>query len=279
MSRAARAAVYGGVMIEPAPKTAPAPRGSTWRRYAPAAAIAVALAFFFGLRLDRYVSFELFVDSRAPLLALIGQHFVAALCAFAALYAALVAISAPGATLMTLAGGALFGLKYGLAASVVGATLGACALFLAARSALGEALAARAGQKVLRLRDRFNDHAVGYMLFLRMSPLFPFWFVNLAAALAEVPLRTFFWTTALGVLPAGFVFTAAGASMDEIVAGALARRDACRATGAAVCNLDLPLSVIVTPRIFGLLVGLSLFALAPIAARRIWVAHRRLAAK
>lgn len=262
-------------MTEAAPKPAPAP----WRRFAPLGAITIALALFFGLRLDRYVSLELFVDSRAPLLAFIGQHFLAALCAFAGVYAALVAISAPGATLMTLAGGALFGVKYGLAGSVVGATLGACALFLAARSALGETLAARAGPKVLRLRDRFHDHVVGYLLFLRMSPLFPFWFVNLAAALADVPLRTFFWTTALGVLPAGFVFTAAGASMDEIVAGALARRDACRAAGVAVCRLDLPLSAIVTPRIFGVLVGLSLFALAPIVARRIWAARRLLASK
>lgn len=262
-------------MAEAAPPSATAP----WRRFAPLGAIALALALFIGLRLDRYVSLELFVDSRAPLLAFIGQHFSSALCVFAAVYAALVAISAPGATLMTLAGGALFGLKYGVAGSVVGATGGACALFLAARSAFGEAMAARAGPKVLRLRDRFNDHAVGYLLFLRMSPLFPFWFVNLAAALADVPLRTFFWTTALGVLPASFVFTAAGAGMDEIVAGALARRDACRATGATACSLDLPLSAIVTPRIFGVLVGLSLLALAPIAARRIWAARRRLAAK
>lgn len=262
-------------MIDAAPKSAPVP----WRRYAPLAAIAVALALFFGLRLDRYVSLELFIDSRAPLMALIDRHFAAALAAFAGLYAGLVAISAPGATLMTVAGGALFGLKYGLAGSVVGATLGACALFLAARSALGETLAARAGPKVLGLRDRFQDNAIGYLLFLRMSPLFPFWFVNLAAALAGVPLRTFFWTTALGVLPAGFVFTAAGASMDAIVVAALARRDACRDAGGVVCKLDLPLSAIVTPKIFGVLIGLSLLALAPIAARRVWASRKRVAAK
>lgn len=262
-------------MVEAAQIPAPSP----WRRYAPLGAIALALALFFGLRLDRYLSLELFVDSRAPLLAFIDRHFAAAVGGFVALYAALVAISAPGATLMTLAGGALFGLKAGLPTSAVGATLGACALFLAARSALGETLAARAGPKVLKLRDKFNDHAVGYLLFLRMSPLFPFWFVNLAAALANVPLRTFFWTTALGVLPAGFVFTAAGAGMDEIVAEALARRDVCRAAGGAACKLDIPLSAIVTPKIFGIMIGLSLFALAPIVARRIWGARRGLATK
>ncbi|MCC2102483.1 MAG: TVP38/TMEM64 family protein [Hyphomicrobiales bacterium] len=250
-----------------------------WRRYAPLAAMALALVAFFGLRLDRYASFELLVDSRARLMDYIGRHFAAAFGAFILTYAALVAISAPGATLMTVAGGALFGVAWGLVGSVVGATAGACGLFLAARSALGETLAARAGPKVLRLRDRFKEHAVGYLLFLRMSPLFPFWFVNLAAALAAVPLRTFFWTTALGVLPAGFVFTAAGAGMDEIVAGALARRDACRAAGQALCKLELPLSAIVTPKIFGVLIGLSLFALAPIVARRIWAARKRLATK
>lgn len=262
-------------MTDRAPSSAPAP----WRRYAPLAAIAVALALFFGLRLNRYISLELFLESRAPLLAFIEEHFAAAIGGFSALYATLVAISAPGATIMTLAGGALFGVKFGLMASVVGATLGACVIFLAARSAMGAALAARAGPKVLKLRDKFNDHAVGYLLFLRMSPLFPFWFVNLAAALANVPLRTFFWTTALGVLPVGFVFTVAGAGMDQIVAEAIARRDACRAAGVATCKLDIPLSAIVTPKIFGILVGLSLVALAPILARRIRATRKSLATK
>lgn len=260
-------------------EAAPTPALPSWRRYAPLLAIAVALALFFGLGLNRYVSLSLFIDSRPPLVAFIDAHFALAFGAFVALYAALVAISAPGATLMTLAGGALFGIGYGVAGSVVAATLGASALFLAARSALGETLVARAGPKVLHLRDKFAEHAVGYLLFLRLSPLFPFWFVNLAAALGDISLRTFFWTTAVGVLPASFVFTAAGASMDEIVAGALARRDACRAAGGAACKLDIPLSMIVTPKIFGVLVGLSLFALAPIAARRIWAARRRPAAK
>ena len=92
-------------MVEAAQIPAPSP----WRRYAPLGAIALALALFFGLPLDRYLSLELFVDSRAPLLAFIDRHFAAAVGGFVALYAALVAISAPGATLMTLAGGALFG--------------------------------------------------------------------------------------------------------------------------------------------------------------------------
>ena len=170
-----------------------------WRRYAPLAAMALALVAFFGLRLDRYASFELLVDSRARLMDYIGRHFAAAFGAFILTYAALVAISAPGATLMTVAGGALFGVAWGLVGSVVGATAGACGLFLAARSALGETLAARAGPKVLRLRDRFKEHAVGYLLFLRMSPLFPFWFVNLAAALSDDVHATSFLPPAPGL--------------------------------------------------------------------------------
>ena len=99
-----------------------------WRRYAPLAAMALALVAFFGLRLDRYASFELLVDSRARLMDYIGRHFAAAFGAFILTYAALVAISAPGATLMTVAGGALFGVAWGLVGSVVGATAGACGL-------------------------------------------------------------------------------------------------------------------------------------------------------
>lgn len=239
-----------------------------WRRRAPLAAIALALAAFFLLRLDRFLSLERLVDSHMALRAAVAAHWGAAVAGFIALYAGAVAISAPGATVLTLAGGAAFGLAAGVCASVVGATAGACILFLAARSAIGPWLAARAGPRLLRLREKFCADAPGYMLALRFSPLFPFWFVNLAAACAGVSFRTFLWTTIVGILPATVVFTAAGASLDRIAAAAEAARQACRAAGGAECRISVPLSAILTPQMFLVLVGLSLAALAPVAARR-----------
>ncbi len=238
------------------------------RRFAPLGAIALALAAFFALRLDRALSFEQLVETRAAWRAYVGAHPVGSVAGFVALYAGLVAISAPGATIMTLAAGALFGAWVGAPAAALGATLGASLLFLAARSALGTWLATRAGPALGRLTAGFRKDAASYMLFLRLSPLFPFWLVNLAAALAGAPFATFLWTTAIGVLPAAAVFAYAGASLDSLAETAIAARAACRAAGEAACPLSLPLSAIFSPRLAGLLLGFSLLALAPVLARR-----------
>ncbi|MDE2364511.1 MAG: TVP38/TMEM64 family protein, partial [Hyphomicrobiales bacterium] len=234
--------------------------GRSWRRYVPLALIALALALFFGLRLDRYATLDRLVQSHAELRQLTTAHTAPAFAAFVALYALFVAISAPGATILTIAAGALFGLPLGAMAGATGATLGASALFLAAQSALGPWLAERAGPRLARLRAGFCANAWGYMLFLRLSPLFPFWFVNLAAACAGVRFRTFLWTTMVGILPASFIFSAAGAGLDHVATAALAAREACRAAGGAECKLAIPLSAIVTPQIFVVMIGLSLVA-------------------
>lgn len=239
-----------------------------WWRFAPMAAIVCALALFFALRLDRYLTLERLVDSHMSLRAVVDAQWPLAVAAFIAVYAGSVAISAPGATILTLAAGALFGMVAGAVASMAGATLGACALFLAARTALGPWLAHRAGPRLARLRDGFRVEAPGYMLFLRFSPLFPFWFVNLAAACGGVAFSTFLWTTIVGILPASFVFAAAGASLDRIVLAAEAGRQACRAAGRMDCGLSVPLSAILGPQAFAALIGLSLLALAPVALRR-----------
>lgn len=247
---------------------------NAWRRMAPLALVVLALVAFFVLRLHRWLTLDQLVDSHAALRALISAHRAAAFSSFVIGYALFVAISAPGATALTVAAGALFGWAQGLIAGALGATLGACALFLAARSALGPWLVARAGPKFNRLRASFCADATGYMLFLRLSPLFPFWFVNLAAALAGVRFRTFLWTTVVGILPATAVFAVAGASLEQIAAAAEATRQACQAAGRGGCQAPPPLSAIVTPQILALLVGLSLIALAPVLAKK-WRATRK----
>lgn len=256
--------MMAGDMTTPAPTPAPGPL----RRLAPLILIGLALAAFFALRLDRLVTLDALVERRGALQATIAAHPLAAPFAFVLVYAALVAISAPGATVLTLAAGAMFGLWLGVVVALAGATIGACALFLAARSALGARFAKGAGSALGRARAEFQRDAVGYMLFLRLSPLFPFWFVNLAAALSGVRFRTFLWTTIAGILPASFVFVAAGASVDSLASRALAARQACQTAGRGDCALHIPLSAVVTPQIFALLLGLSFVALAPAAARK-----------
>jgi uncharacterized membrane protein YdjX (TVP38/TMEM64 family) len=100
-------------------------------------------------------------------------------------YVAAVALSFPGASFLTAIGGFMFGSLVGTALALVSATIGATAIFLIARTSVGDLLASRAGPRMQRLRAGFDEEGFSYLLFLRLVPLFPFWVVNLAAALFE----------------------------------------------------------------------------------------------
>lgn len=152
--------------------------------------------------------------------------FVAA-AAFMAMYALCVALSLPVSTLLTLLGGFMFGNILGTALVVVAATFGATAFFLIARSSLGAALRDKAGTVYSRIEAGMRDNAASYLLFMRLVPLFPFWLVNIAAAVFNVPLRVFIVTTLLGIIPGSFVFVNLGRelgqirSLDKILSGNL----------------------------------------------------------
>jgi uncharacterized membrane protein YdjX (TVP38/TMEM64 family) len=237
-------------------------------RFAPLALILVALAGFVGSGAHRALTLEGLLAQRSALRAFVEGHYAAALGLFALTYAALTAISAPGATIMTLASGALFGVWVGAPVSAFAATLGACLVFGAARTSLGAILSARAGPRLALLLAMFQREAVGVMLFLRLSPAFPFFLVNLAAALGGAPFRTYVWTTALGVLPACFVFAGAGAGLDQLAGDAVRAQAACRAAGGLDCPLKIPFSALFSTPVLAAFIALSLLALAPALVRR-----------
>ena len=119
---------------------------------------------------------------------------------------AAVALSIPGAAILTITGGILFGWRVGGLAALLGATTGATIVFLIARGACGESILRRAGPLAGKLAQGFRAHAFNYLLFLRLVPVFPFWLVNLAPAVVGVRLATFVLATALGIIPATFAF-------------------------------------------------------------------------
>ena len=246
-----------------------------WRRSLPVLAIAAAMGAAFFFRLDNVFSFEMLASSRMALHDFVAAHGVNALAVFVAAYTILVALSVPGASVMTLAGGFAFGTLVGGTAAAIGSTLGASALYFVASSSLAPLLSERADGIVTRLRKGFAADASSYMLFLRLSPVFPFWLVNLGSALAGIPFRTFLWTTAVGILPATFTFAFAGASLDNLVALAQTTQAACRTLGMGNCPLQLPLSAILTPRMVALLVSLSLIALLPVGMKKLRAARRK----
>ncbi len=194
----------------------PADARPAWRRFLPAAVLLAGLVLFFALGGQRYVNFDTLEAHREALQALVAAHRLVSVLTFIAVYAVMVAFSIPGALVMTVAAGFLFGTLLGAASSVVGATLGGIAVFLVARTALGDLLRDRAGPAVARMRAGFQENALSYLLVLRLIPLFPFWLVNLVPAFLGVSLRVFVVGTALGIIPGSLVYASVGNGLGAI---------------------------------------------------------------
>lgn len=222
--------------------------GFPWRRLWPLALVLAALGLAYALGLHRALSFEALAARRASLAGFVAASPVLAVLAYVGIYLLVVALSLPGAVVMTLAGGFLFGPWLGAAAAVVGAGLGACALFLAARYALAAALAAKAGPLLGKVRDGLARDGFWYLLSLRLIPVVPFWLVNLAPALAGMRLAPFAAATFLGIIPGTAVFAGIGAGLGQVFEAG-GRPD---------------LSVIFSPGILLPLLGLAALSLAGI---------------
>ena len=227
------------------------------RRFAPIAVVIVGLAFGYAMGWHRYFSLMFLAESRDTLNAYVAEHYALSLAAFGVVYALAVAFSFPAASVLTIFGGFLFGWLVGGAVVAVAATLGATALFLAARSAFGDFLRDRVGGKCAGLADGFEENAFGYLLVLRLAPIFPFFLVNIAPALFKVPLRTYIGATFLGILPGVFAYAYLGEGVDSVLTAA-------QATGQAPSLADL-----VTPKITLAFAALALVAAIPTVVRKL----------
>lgn len=223
------------------------------KRVAPLLVLVALVAVAFAFRLDRYLTLEALKEHRALLLAFVEAHAFTAAIGFVFAYAAVVTLSLPGATIMTLAGGFLFGVPLGATLTVIGATAGATLLFMIARSAFGDLLRQRAGPFLARMAEGFRKDAFSYLLFLRLVPAFPFWAVNLVPALLDMRLAPYVAATALGIIPGTTVYTAFGASLGQVF-------DA---------GEDVRLKDVFSPTLIAALVGLGLLSLLPVALRRL----------
>ena len=241
---------------------------SRLRRFVPLAAIALAMIAVFATGAHRHVSLETLVRHRMAIDAFIDAHAVAAIAAFMAIYVMVVALSIPGAALLTTSGGILFGTFIGGSAAVVAATIGGTIIFLVARSACGENLVRRAGPLAGKLSDGFRADAFSYLLFLRLVPAFPFFLVNLVPALVGVKLTTFVAATVIGIIPATFAFAFFGSGLDSVIATQEAAYRACVAAGHAECSLKFDLGMVATPRMLAAFAALGALALVPIVVKR-----------
>ena len=218
-------------------------------RFLPLVLLVLLVVAILASGVTRYLNLDALRTHEAALRAFIGAHRLLALAVFIGLYMVVTASSLPGATVLTLAGGYLFGTWFGGGATVIGATLGAIVVFIAVRTSLGAVLrekAERSGGKLKAVIDGVEAGAFGYILTLRLIPLAPFWLVNVAAALAGAPLRAYAVATLLGIMPATFIYSGIGAGIGSVVARGRTPN----------------LGVIFEPRILLPLVALGLLSLA-----------------
>jgi uncharacterized membrane protein YdjX (TVP38/TMEM64 family) len=226
-----------------------------WRRFLPLLLIVACLAAGYALGWQRYLTLDYLAASRLTLKGVVAAHPVVAPLAFMGLYVLVVALSVPAASILTIFAGFLFGWLPGGILVAVAATAGATVLFLAARTAFGDFLRERAGKRVLRLAEGFEKDAFGYLLALRLAPVFPFFVVNIAPAFFHVRLRTYLAATFLGILPGTFVYAYLGRSIDAVLTEA-------HLAGRAVGLADL-----VSSRVTVAFLLLALIALLPVAVR------------
>ncbi|MBI2742375.1 MAG: TVP38/TMEM64 family protein [Chlamydiales bacterium] len=173
------------------------------------------IAYFFGAA--KLLSFESLKVHHHALKIFLADHPISVPIIYILTYIIFVALSIPGAIFLTLLGGYLFPQPWSTIYVVFSATCGAAAIFLAARTAIGDSLRKKAGPFLKKMEKNFQKNATSYLLFLRFVPIFPFWLVNIAPALFGVALSTFIWTTLVGITPGSFVFTLAGGGLEKIL--------------------------------------------------------------
>lgn len=230
-----------------------APRRVLARRLLPLAVIGAAMAGAFALDLHHYLTFDALREHRTELMALVSAHMVLSVFGFIALYAVATALSLPGGAILSVAAGFLFGSVLGTSYIVIGATIGATAIFLAARTVLGDSLRAKAGNWLKRMEDGFRENAFSYLLVLRLVPLFPFFVVNLVPAFLGVGLRTYVTATFVGIIPGAFVFASVGTGLGSLF-------DSMETFSPAAA---------LTPEVITALVGLSVLSLIPVAYKKL----------
>jgi uncharacterized membrane protein YdjX (TVP38/TMEM64 family) len=191
-------------------------RGPRGGKLAVAAVLAAGIGSFFYFDLARYLTLDAIQENRDRLLAFSEQNHASAVAVFIGVYAVVTGLSLPGAALLTLTGGFLFGTVPGALFANAGATTGAVLAFLSARYLLRDWVESRFGDRLRSIEESFEKNAFSYLLTVRLIPVLPFFVINLLAGVTPARLATFVVTTSLGIIPAGLVYAYAGQKLGRI---------------------------------------------------------------
>ena len=177
---------------------------------------AAAIASFFVFDLGQYLTLANLKARQAELAAFVDERPLAAVAAFFLLYVAVTALSLPGAAIMTLAAGAIFGLWQGSLIVSFASTIGASLAFLSSRYLLRDWVKARFGDRVAAIDRGIAKDGAFYLLTLRLIPAFPFFLINLAMGLTAMRLLTFALVSQIGMLPGTIVYVNAGTQLAAV---------------------------------------------------------------
>ncbi|MGE3151979.1 MAG: TVP38/TMEM64 family protein [Nitrospiraceae bacterium] len=208
--------------------------------------IGLAIGAFFYFDLGRFLSLDALKANRDNLLTFTETNYVAAVSIFIFAYAIVTGLSLPGAVILTLAGGFVFGAILGTLFVNLGATTGATVAFLTARYVFRDTVEHKFGKSLRPFQEGFAKNAFSYLLTLRLIPLFPFFVVNLVSGLTRVSAGTYIGATALGIIPGSFVYAYAGRQLGTIHS----------------------LKEIASPNVLGAFILLGLLALVPVVYKR-----------
>lgn len=227
-----------------------------WRKFLPLGVVAAGLAAGYVSGLQDYLSLQALAEQRETLKAFVGQNQMGSAIGFVVAYALAVAFSFPAASILTIFAGFLFGWLLGGALTAIAATIGAAAIFLAAKSAFGDVLRKRAGPFAAKLAEGFAKDAFGYLFVLRLAPVFPFFIMNIAPAFFDIKLRTYVAATFLGILPGTFAYAWLGQGLDSVI------------VSAAAAGREVSIGDLVTPEITFAFAGLAIVAAIPTIVRK-----------
>ncbi len=167
-------------------------------------------------RLPSYITFEDFQNNSAFFKRYVADNYFLTVLFYIGIYFVVAAFSIPGAFVLTIAGGFLFGTVIATVYVLAGATAGAILAFLTSRYLLGNYIQKRYEKELLGFNKEINDNGKNYILMLRFISIPPFFLLNIIAGLTKIDLKTFIWTTALGILPATLIYSNAGNNLSRI---------------------------------------------------------------
>lgn len=185
-------------------------------RFIPLAFIIIAMGVIYFSGMYHYVTFETLKYYDQILESFVIHHFIWISVLYILIYITAAALSFPGAFILTIFGGYFFPQPLCTIYVVCSATCGATIVFLVTKTALGDSLKDKAIPFLKKMEKGFKEHGASYLLFLRFIPIFPFWIMNIAPAFLHISIKSFIWTTFVGVIPGSIVLTLAGSGLKKV---------------------------------------------------------------